>query len=74
LLAFPEIVSLNFNRHFLRSEDPATRAITNSTRKTKNKILAMDAAPAAIPVNPNNAAISAIIKKVNDQRNIALRF
>lgn len=34
----------------------------------------MDAAPAAIPVNPNNAAISAIIKNVNDQRNIALSF
>jgi hypothetical protein len=70
-----QIKSLYFySPHFLRSDDPATSAITNSTRKTKNKILAMDAAPAAIPVNPNNAAISAIIKKVNDQRNIALRF
>jgi hypothetical protein len=60
------------SRHFLRREDPATNAIIKSTRKTKNKILAIDAAPAAIPVNPNNAAISAIIKNVNDQRNIAL--
>ena len=32
-------------------------------RKTKNRILAMPAAPAAIPPNPRTAAISAITKK-----------
>lgn len=33
-------------------------------------IFAMVAAPAAIPVNPNNAAMMAIIRKVTVQRNI----
>ncbi len=32
----------------------------------------MDAAPEAIPVKPNTAAISAITKKVKVQRNITL--
>lgn len=34
----------------------------------------MDAAPAAIPVNPKTAAISAITKKVNVQRSILRCF
>lgn len=34
----------------------------------------MDAAPAAIPVNPKTAAISAITKKVIVQRSINLDF
>ncbi len=34
----------------------------------------MDAAPAAIPVNPNNAAITAMIRKVNAQRNMIEKF
>jgi hypothetical protein len=38
--------------------------------KIKNRILAADAAPAATPPNPNTAAIIAITKKLNDQRNI----
>jgi hypothetical protein len=33
------------------------------TRNTANRILAMPAAPAAMPENPNSAAISAITKK-----------
>jgi len=33
-------------------------------------IWAMEAAPAAIPPNPKTAAISAITKKINIQRNI----
>ena len=40
----------------------------------KNNTLAMDAAPAAIPPNPNIAAIMAIIKKIAAQRNIVLNF
>ena len=43
---------------------------TNSTKNTKNKILAMDAAPAAIPPNPNIAATMATIKNITVQRNI----
>ncbi len=38
--------------------------------KTKNRILAMVAAPAAIPVNPNTAAIIAMIRNVIVQRNM----
>lgn len=34
----------------------------------------MEAAPAAIPVKPNNAAISAITKNTIVQRNIVFRF
>jgi hypothetical protein len=37
-------------------------------------IFAIEAAPAAIPVNPNTAAISAIIRNVIVQRNIVLKF
>lgn len=37
-------------------------------------IFAIEAAPAAIPVNPKTAAISAITKNVNVQRNIYLKF
>ena len=36
----------------------------NSTKKIKNKILAMEAAPAAMPVNPKIAAIIAITKNM----------
>jgi len=46
----------------------------NKTRKIKNKILAIDAAPAAIPPNPNTAATIATIRKITVQRNIALNF
>jgi len=37
---------------------------TNSTRKMKNKILAIDAAPAAIPLNPKIAAMIATTRKI----------
>ena len=36
----------------------------NSTKKIKNKILAIEAAPAAIPVKPKIAATIAIIKNM----------
>ena len=42
----------------------------NRTRKMKNKILAMDAAPAATPPNPKIAATIATIRKIMVQRNI----
>jgi hypothetical protein len=47
---------------------------TNNIRKTKNKIFAIPAAPAAIPPNPNNAATNAIIKNVTVQRSISCNF
>jgi hypothetical protein len=46
----------------------------NSTRKIKNKILAIEAAPDAIPPNPKIAAIIAITRKITVQRNIVLDF
>lgn len=49
---------------------PNIREITNNTRKIKNNILAIDAAPAAIPLKPNMAAIIATTKKVTTHRNI----
>lgn len=43
---------------------PNIKTIINSTKKIKNKILAIDAAPAAIPVKPKIAAIIAITKNM----------
>ena len=53
---------------------PAIKLSTNNTRKIKNRILAMPAAPAAIPPNPKIAAIIAITRKIIVQRNISLIF
>ncbi len=39
----------------------------NRIRKTTNRIFAMLAAPAAMPVNPKMAAISAMTKKMTAQ-------
>ena len=55
-------------------EPPTISEITNSTRKIKNRILAIPAALAAMPVNPNSPAIKATTKNINDQRNIASVF
>ena len=46
----------------------------NRMMKMKNKILAMDAAPAATPPNPKIAAIIATTRKITVQRNIIFRF
>ena len=40
----------------------------------KNKILAMEAAPAAIPPNPKIAAIIATTRKIRVQRSITYLF
>jgi hypothetical protein len=53
---------------------PAIKLSTNNTRKIKNKILAIPAAPAAIPPKPNMAAIIAITRKMIVQRSISLIF
>lgn len=47
-----------------RRTAPANNEITNNTRNIKNKILAIPAAPAAMPPNPKRAAIRAIIKNI----------
>ena len=49
---------------------PKINESKNSTRKIKNKIFAIEVAPAAIPPNPNTAAITAITRNIIDQRNI----
>jgi hypothetical protein len=46
----------------------------NSTIKMAKRILAIDAAPAAMPPKPNMAAIIATIKKVTVQRNMIVSF
>jgi hypothetical protein len=50
------------------------REITNKIMKITNKILAILAAPAAIPPNPKMAAMIATTKNITVQRNIALSF
>ncbi len=46
----------------------------NRTRKMKNNILAIEAAPAAIPPKPNTAAMMAITRNTTVQRNIKNNF
>jgi hypothetical protein len=60
--------------YFLINEDPAINAMRNNTIKTKKRILAIDAAPAAMPVNPNTAATMATIKNMSAQRNMISKF
>jgi len=50
------------------------RETRNKTRKMKNKILAMEAAPDATPPNPKIAAIIAMIRNITVQRNIVSNF
>jgi len=40
----------------------------------KNNVLAIPAAPAAMPVNPNIAAIIAITRKIADHLNMIICF
>ena len=49
---------------------PRIKRITHITEKRKTNNLAIAAAPAAMPLHPNSAAISAISKKMTAQRNI----
>ena len=49
---------------------PKMIATRNKTIKTKNNILAMPAAPVAIPPKPNTPAITAMMMKMIAQRNI----
>ena len=58
----------------LVEERPNMRETRNKTRNMKNKIFAMEAAPAATPPNPKIAAIIATIRNITVQRNIVLSF
>ena len=53
---------------------PKIRDSTNKIMKTTNRILAIPAAPAAMPPKPKTAAIMAITRKVTVQRNIMVKF
>ena len=53
---------------------PKINMTTDPTKKTKNKILAMSMAEPAIDVNPNTAAIIAMMKNVAAQFNIEPSF
>jgi hypothetical protein len=56
-------------------DDPLKiRESKNRTIKMKNNTLAIPAAPAATPPNPNIAAIIATIKKITVQRNMVKSF
>ena len=60
--------------NLLLEEPPKMRETMKRIIKIKNKTLAIDAAPAAIPPNPNRAATMAMIKKITVQRNIIISF
>lgn len=62
-------ISINF---YLPLSSLMIKLITKSAIKIKKRILAIPAAPAAIPPKPKTAAIKAIIRKVIIQRNIIL--
>jgi hypothetical protein len=68
------IEKINFYYFLLKTVNPRINAIRNNTINIENKTLATDAAPSAIPVNPNIAATIAIMKKVADHLSIAFVF
>jgi|GEM_PF-4537187 len=53
---------------------PNKKLTTTSTTNTKKIVLAIEAAPASTPVNPNIPAIIAITKNINVHLNILIRF
>lgn len=53
---------------------PIMRDTRKSTKKIKNKIFAIEAAPAAMPPNPNTAAMIAMIRNMTVQRNMVINF
>jgi hypothetical protein len=50
--------------YFPKIFDPKIKTRINKTRKIKNNTLAIEAAPAAMPVKPNMAATIAMIKNI----------
>jgi hypothetical protein len=63
-----------FYEYFYTLDLPLISEIINRTKNIKNKILAILAAPAAIPPKPNIPATMARIIKVTVQRNIIIVF
>ena len=58
-------LELNLTHHFLlKRVTPKKNVITKRVINMKNRIFAIDAAPAAIPPNPKSAEIMAITKKI----------
>lgn len=57
-----------------KSFAPKITVSKNNTIKMKNNTFAIEAAPAAIPVKPNNAAIIAITKKITAYLSIINKF
>ena len=66
------MISKCVKRYRLKIDAPNAIASTKSTTKTKNRILAIEAAPSAIPPNPNIAATMAMMKNIAAQRNIIM--
>ena len=60
--------------YFPKSFVPNIKVRISKIRKIKNKILAIEAAPAAIPVKPKIAAMIAIIKKITAHLSIIENF
>ena len=58
----------------MKIETPSMPVITTKMMKTKKIVLATDAAPDAIPVNPNTAATIAMTKKMAVHFNIISKF
>jgi len=61
-------------RSVLVEDLPKIKDRRNSTIKIKNRTFAIDAAPAAIPPNPNTAAIIATTRNITVQRNITINL
>lgn len=53
---------------------PIIKEIRNRIKKIKNKTFAIEAAPAAMPPNPNTAAMIATIRNITVQRSIIKNF
>ena len=60
--------------YFLNTVYPSTPVINTSTMNIKNIVLAIDAAPSAIPVKPKIAAIIAMMRKMAVHFNIVKFF
>lgn len=65
---------LCFFHRVLNILTPRISATTKKTTKTKKIIFAIDAAPAAMSVNPKIEAINAMTKKIKDHLSIIHKF
>lgn len=62
------------NNYFPKIFAPNINVSINKTRKIKNNTLAIEAAPAAIPVKPNMAAMIAMTTKMTAHLSIIKKF